>query len=101
MLTIPIRIPGSRARRVSRRSLAQPAGAAAPGEPAISTVHMGSDGTIFHARCGQPLAYMRTRGGLELDFYCLECVEHVTLPLHAMARVPMAARPAFSERARR
>ena len=101
MLTIPIRIPGSRARSASRRGLAQPAGAAAEAEPAISTVHMGSDGTIFHARCGQPLAYMRTRGGLELDFYCLECVEHVTLPLHAMARVPMAARPALSGRSGR
>ncbi len=101
MRTIPIRTSGSRVRSESRRGLALLADAPAPAEPAVSTVHMGSDGTIFHARCGQPLAYMRTRGGLDLDFYCLECVEHVTLPLHAMARVPMAARPAFSGRAGR
>ncbi len=101
MLTIPIRTSGLRVRSESRRREALPTGVAAPVEPAVSTVHMGSDGTIFHARCGQALAYMRTRGGLELVFYCLECVEHVTLPLHAMPRVPMTARPAFSQRAGR
>jgi hypothetical protein len=35
---------------------------------------------------------MRTRNGLELDFYCLTCVEHVTLSLNALSRVPMAGR---------
>jgi hypothetical protein len=55
-------------------------------------VYIGSDGTIYHARCGQPAEYLRTRGGLELDFYCLACVEHITLAINALPQVPMIGR---------
>ncbi len=91
MLTMPISPSRSRREsnhRRSRRSLEAPAAEAPP----ISTVYIGSDGTIYHARCGQAVEYMRTRSGLELDFYCLTCVEHVTLSLNALPRVPMAGR---------
>jgi hypothetical protein len=91
MLTMPISPSRSRresSRRRSRRSLEAPVAETAP----ISTVYIGSDGTIYHARCGQAVEFMRTRSGLELDFYCLTCVEHVTLSLNALPQVPMAGR---------
>jgi hypothetical protein len=103
MLTMPISPSRSRresGRPRSRRSLE----ALATETPPISTVYIGSDGTIYHARCGQAVEYLRTRSGLELDFYCLTCVEHVTLALNALPRVPMAGRmvvrgPVFRETA--
>lgn len=59
--------------------------------PAVN-VFMGSDGTIYHSRCWQPLAYQTVRGGLALDFYCAGCVEHVTLPVHTLPAIPMRRR---------
>jgi hypothetical protein len=60
--------------------------------PAIVTVFMEPSGTICHSRCQQPLEYQGTRGRLEVDFYCLRCVEHVSLPLHVLPRIPKASR---------
>ena len=90
MLTMPI--SPSRSRRESGRRRSRSLEAPSADTPPISTVYIGSDGTIYHARCGQAVEYMRTRNGLELDFYCLTCVEHVTLSLNALSRVPMAGR---------
>jgi hypothetical protein len=50
---------------------------------------MGSDGTISHARCGQPLEYHGTRGSVAVDFVCVECREHVSLPLHRLPSLEM------------
>ena len=33
---------------------------------------MGSDGTVLHARCGQPLEFHGTRGSVAVDFFCLD-----------------------------
>src|SRR6266516_1617581 len=61
----------------------------APNEmPTITTVFLGEDG-LHHARCGQPMAFLRKRQGLELDFHCRVCHEHVTLPEYALSRVPV------------
>lgn len=58
----------------------------------IVTVYRTLDGAIHHARCGQPVMLERHRaGGLELDFYCLECAETVTLPFCVLSRIPVAA----------
>lgn len=54
-------------------------------------VYMGSDGAICHSPCWQPLEYHTVRGGLEVDFYCPGCVEHVTLPLRSLPSIPMSA----------
>jgi hypothetical protein len=56
--------------------------------PTITTVFLGEDG-LHHARCGQPMAFLRKRQGLELDFHCRVCHEHVTLPEYALSRVPV------------
>lgn len=50
---------------------------------------MGSDGTVSHARCGQPLEYHGTRGSVAVDFVCLDCQEHVSLPLHRLPSLAM------------
>jgi hypothetical protein len=55
--------------------------------PPITSVFL-TDGRLHHAWCKQPLDYQGTRAGLELDFYCYRCVEHVTLPESVLARIP-------------
>ena len=47
------------------------------------------DGSIGHARCGRLLEFQGRRAGIELDFYCQRCVEHVTLPDCILSRVPL------------
>ncbi|HET8578347.1 MAG TPA: hypothetical protein VFO18_14725 [Methylomirabilota bacterium] len=90
MLTIPIS-PARPRRGSGRRRSVHSSDAQAP-PPPVRTVYIGSDGTIYHARCGQPTEYLRTRGRLELDFYCLACVEHITLAINALTQVPMIGR---------
>ncbi|MFQ5829874.1 MAG: hypothetical protein ACE5JD_12060 [Candidatus Methylomirabilia bacterium] len=53
------------------------------------TVFRELDGRIYHARCRRQIEFCGTRGGLELDFYCLSCREHVTLPEHIIPRIPI------------
>lgn len=96
MLPMPISPTRSR-RETGRRRPTQTPEAPPAAAPPVTTVYMGSDGTIHHAHCGQPVEYLRTRGGLELDFYCLACVEHVTLALNALPRVRIAGRAAERE----
>ena len=38
-------------------------------------------------RCRSAIDFRGSRGGLELDFYCRVCREHVHLPEHALSRV--------------
>lgn len=67
-----------------------------PAAPPVVTVFRTPDGRIFHAWCRQPLEFQGRRAGLELDFYCLHCVEHVPLPECVVSRIPLgpaAARP--------
>ena len=52
---------------------------------------MGSDGTVSHARCGQPLEFHGTRGSVAVDFLCLDCQEHVSLPLRRLLSLEMGA----------
>ena len=57
----------------------------------IVTVYRALDGGIHHARCGRRVMPEGHRaGGLELDFYCLDCAETVTLPLCVLSRIPVA-----------
>jgi len=55
--------------------------------PSITTVYLNQDG-LHHTRCGEPIAFLRKRQGLELDFHCRVCHETVSLPEYALARVP-------------
>jgi hypothetical protein len=57
-------------------------------------VFMGSDGAICHSACWRPLEYVGVRGGLDVDFYCPECVEHLSLPMRRIPGIPMTAAPA-------
>ena len=50
---------------------------------------MGSDGTVSHLRCGQPLEFHGTRGSVSVDFFCLDCQEHVSLPIRRMPSLEM------------
>ena len=92
MLTMPITPTRSRRASASRRRSAHSPESPPAAPPPVRTVYIGSDGTIYHARCGQPAEYLRTRGGLELDFYCLTCVEHITLAVHALPQVQTVGR---------
>jgi hypothetical protein len=60
--------------------------------PPVSTVFRGEDWAIFHSRCRRRIYFQGTRGGgLEADFYCLACQEHVTLPAYMLDRIPYVA----------
>jgi hypothetical protein len=54
--------------------------------PLVMTVFI-AEGRMYHARCRSAIDFRGSRGGLELDFYCRVCREHVHLPEHALARV--------------
>ena len=58
--------------------------------PRIVSVYRGLvDGELHHSRCERELIFVGVRGGIEIDFYCLGCREHITLPEAALARVPV------------
>jgi len=57
--------------------------------PPIVTVFRRWEGGIYHARCRHQIQFHGTRGGLEADFYCLSCCEHVTLPQDLLWRIPV------------
>jgi len=54
--------------------------------PRVTTAFL-SEGRIHHSRCRGAIDFRGSRGGIELDFYCRTCREHVTLPEHAVARL--------------
>ena len=81
-----------RLRRPARRRRGPEPEASPLDNPTIVTVFMEPSGTICHSRCRQPLEYQGTRAQLEVDFYCLRCVEHVSLPLRVLPRIPQASR---------
>lgn len=56
--------------------------------PAITTVYLSDDG-LHHTRCGEALAFLRRRQGLELDFHCRACHEHISLTEYALNRIPI------------
>lgn len=45
---------------------------------------------MHHGRCGRTLEYMGRRAHLELDFYCPQCFEHVSVPECTLPRIPAA-----------
>jgi hypothetical protein len=81
-----------RLRRPARRRRGPEPEASPLDNPAIVTVFIEPGGTICHSRCRQPLEYQGTRAQIEVDFYCLRCVEHVSLPLRVLPRIPEASR---------
>ena len=56
-----------------------------------TSVFVGSDGAICHEACWRPLEYHGVRGAREVDFYCPECVAHVSLPMHRLPAIRMAS----------
>jgi hypothetical protein len=59
------------------------------GAAEIVTVYRTRDGGIHHTRCGGRIALQGRRAELELDFYCLACIESVTLPVYVLSRIPV------------
>ncbi|HEX9822436.1 MAG TPA: hypothetical protein VGD07_22790 [Methylomirabilota bacterium] len=55
--------------------------------PPVATVYRGPDGALHHARCASRMDFQGRRAGLELDFYCLHCCEHVTLNSYVLMRL--------------
>ena len=72
-----------------------------PVVPPIVTVFRSADGRLFHAWCRHPLEFQGRRAGLELDFYCHHCVEHVPLPECVMSRIPLGPATERLDRAAR
>lgn len=56
--------------------------------PPVTTVHRGPDGSLHHTRCARRLEFMGGRAGIELDFYCYTCCEHITLNPYVVMRLP-------------
>lgn len=61
------------------------------GMPPVTTVHRGADGSLHHTRCARRMEFMGGRGGVELDFYCYTCCEHITLNPYVVMRLPEPA----------
>jgi len=59
--------------------------------PPVATVFRAPDGGLHHARCASRMDFMGRRAGLELDFYCLICCEHVTVTPYVLSRLPEPA----------
>ena len=76
---------GRRARRNHDREVITEAMLQAP----IVTVFRTPDGHVRHGRCHQTLEFHGRRAQIELDFYCLRCTEHVTLPELVFPRIPV------------
>ena len=55
----------------------------------VSVYRSAVTGEVHHARCATELSFIGIRGGIEVDFYCMSCREHITLPGAALARVPI------------
>lgn len=58
-----------------------------PDAPVVSTVYL-EHGDLRHRRCGAVIGFLGRRQGVELDFYCLRCHEHISLPEYVLARIP-------------
>lgn len=80
-----VRRPARSSRRGGEREVITEAMLNAP----IVTVFRTPDGQVHHGRCHQTLEYHGRRAALELDFYCLRCTEHVTLPELVFPRIPV------------
>jgi hypothetical protein len=52
------------------------------------TVYRVPEGKLHHTRCQHAIDFVGVRGGIEFDFYCLTCREHVTLTEGALSRIP-------------
>jgi hypothetical protein len=74
---------------LSFRKQKEKGGAAMMTHTTVERIFMGSDGTVWHARCEQPLEYHGTRGGLLVDFFCPDCQEHLSLPLRRLPSLDM------------
>jgi hypothetical protein len=61
---------------------------ARPAMPPVRTVHRGADGSLHHTRCSRRMEFMGGRAGVELDFYCYTCCEHITLNPYVVMRLP-------------
>jgi hypothetical protein len=55
--------------------------------PPVATVYRAPDGALHHARCASRMDFQGRRAGLELDFYCLHCCEHITLNTYVLMRL--------------
>ena len=60
--------------------------------PPVATVFRAPDGSLCHSRCASRMDFMGRRAGLELDFYCLICCEHVTVTPYVLSRLPEPTR---------
>lgn len=81
-------VPTATDEQIEERSEPEPVATRAM--PRIVTVYRGAGaGELRHARCGRELIFVGVRGGIEVDFYCLSCREHITLTEAALARVPL------------
>jgi hypothetical protein len=71
--------------------MTKPPATARPAMPPVATVHRGADGSLHHTRCARRMEFMGGRAGVELDFYCYTCCEHITLNPYVVMRLPERA----------
>ena len=58
----------------------------------VMSVYRAMDGMIHHARCHRRMTYQgATAGGLELQFHCAACHEHVVLPELVASGLPVTS----------
>jgi hypothetical protein len=64
--------------------------------PPVATVHRAPDGSLHHTRCARRMEFMGGRAGVELDFYCYTCCEHITLNPYVVMRLPQPSAEAVT-----
>jgi hypothetical protein len=56
-------------------------------------MYFSPEGILHHTRCQSRLHFRGVRAGLEADFFCRACHEHVTVPKYAVAQIPVEREP--------
>jgi hypothetical protein len=81
---VPVKI-----RKRSAPPTAEPKQAA----PEQMAMYFSPEGILHHARCQSRLHFRGVRAGLEADFFCRVCYEHVTVPKYAVSQIPVERAP--------
>lgn len=82
---VPVKVP--------KRSAPRPPKPEASPAAVQMTMYFSPEGILHHARCQSRLYLRGVRAGLEADFFCHSCHEHVTVPKYAVTQIPVENAP--------
>jgi hypothetical protein len=85
---VPVKVP----KAPKRAAAPQPP---KPDHPTVvqMAMYFSPEGILHHARCHSRLHLRGVRAGLEADFFCGTCHEHVTVPKYAVTQIRVESVP--------